>query len=314
MKILILILSTISHMILIAQSPSTMPRLELMPVLFTVLDPDGMPVEGARIEASRYGPGNAEGLTDENGKATLDLSKGRSLTVYVSKDGYYKTGGEIFRGGLYKGPDRKLIPRELADSFTIELKPVLNPVFMQHRRFRGNAPLVDKPAGYDFRVGDWVSPYGKGVTEDIYFHFHDVHLDGEAFAGTMTIYFPGEGDGIQSFQAARPFSMEFGSNLAPPNMAPVDGYQDRLSYSKEHREGDPYQSYEVTGRNYIFRTRTELDASGRILQACYGWILGEIEFDPRGEEGPELVFEYFFNPDPDPDGRSLEYNLHRPRQ
>ncbi|NDV61517.1 carboxypeptidase regulatory-like domain-containing protein [Puniceicoccales bacterium CK1056] len=314
MKIPILFTTILAHMVLVAQSPSNLPSLELTTVTFTVVDPAGQPVEGARIEASRYGPGNAEGKTDESGRVSLQLSKGRSLTVYVSKDGYYKTGGELFRGGLYKGPERKLIPREIADAYTIELKPVLDPVFMQHRRIRGNAPAVDRPVGFDLRVGDWVGPLGKGVTEDMFFHFHDVYVDGETFAGTMTITFPNEGDGIQAFQAARPFSMEFGSNLAPPNSAPLDGYEARLSYSMAHQEGDPYQSYQEKDRNYILRTRTKMDASGRILEACYGWIQGEIEFDPRGDEGPELVFSYFFNPDTDPDARSLEYNLHRPRK
>ena len=314
MKILILITTLLAHMILLAQSPASMPSHELIPVRFTVVDPEGNPVEGACIEASRHGPGNAEGMTDEQGEAVLQLTKGRSLTIYVSKDGYYKTGGELFRGGLYKGPGNKLIPRELTDSYSVELKPVLEPVFMHHRRFRGSAPAIGKPVGFDFRVGDWVAPYGKGVTEDIYFHFHEVFLDGENFAGSLTIHFPNEGDGIQAFKAARPFSMEFGSNHAPPNKAPLEGYENRLSYSKAHREGDPYQSYETKGQNYLFRTRTEMDAAGRLLQACYGWIQGEIEFDPRGAEGPGLVFEYFFNPDPDPDARSLEYNLYRPRK
>jgi hypothetical protein len=313
MKILILIIPILLPMILNAQQPAMMPTLEQIPVTFTVLDPNGEPIPEAKIEASRYGPGNAEAVTDKNGTATLQLSKGRSLTIYVSKNGYYKTGGELFRGGLYKGPDRKLIPREIEDAYTIELKPVLEPVFMQHRRFRGHAPATDKPVGFDFRVGDWVAPYGKGVTEDIYFHFHGIYVDEEAFAGTMSLSFPNEGDGIQAFMAARPFSMEFGSNLAPPNKAPLDGYEPSLSYSVSHAEGEPYQGYREKGRNYILRTRTKLDAVGRILQACYGWIQGEIEFDPRGEDGPELVFTYFFNPDTDPDARSLEYNLHRPR-
>lgn len=314
MKKLILLISLTANMILLAQQPAEMPGLEVKPVRFTVVDVDGNPVEGARIEASRYGPGNAEGITGKDGLVVLELNRGRSLTIYVSKDGYYKTGGELFRGGLYKGPERTLIPREVADEFTVVLKDVRNPVFMHHKRFRGIAPQADGPVGFDFRVGDWVGPHGKGVTSDLYFHFHDIHVDQNEFAGTMTVSFPNEGDGIQSFEAARPFSMEYGSDLAPPHDAPVDGYQTRLSYSKAHREGEPYQSYEVKGRNYVFRTRTVLDATGRILQACYGWIQGEIDFDPRDPDGPQLVFTYFFNPDPDPDARSLEYNLRVPRK
>jgi hypothetical protein len=313
MKILLPMILPFLPAILFGQVPTHLPDLSLKAVTFTVVDTDGLPVEGALIEASRHGSGSASGYTGGDGSLTLELSAGGNLHVHVSMEGFYRTAGELWQGGLDRGPSGRLEPREVPDAFTIELKAVRDPVAMKHLRFRGRAPQVDHPAGYDLRVGDWVAPHGKGVTTDLLFHFHGIHNDGEDFAGNLTIAFPNEGDGIQPFTAARPFSMEFGSDLAPPHRAPVDGYAPELSFNKAHRAGEPYQGRIIRGRNYLFRTRTVIDPGGRLLQACYGWIQGEIEFDTRDPRGPQLSFAYFFNPDPDPESRSLEYNLHRPK-
>lgn len=314
MKKHIILYTLFLSLIHVACAQPSIPDLQLKPVRFMVVDSDGVPLEGVLIEASRPGPGNAEGTTDDDGQLVLDLPAGVSLSVHAYKYGYYKTGGELWRGGMYKGPEGRLVARVMPDAFTIELKEVRHAVYMKHLRFRGIAPLADKPVGYDFQVGDWVAPFGKGVTEDILFSFRDLHFDDESHAGTMVVSFPNEGDGIQPFSGARPFSMEFGSNLTPPHKAPIDGYQSTLTYSVAHREGEPYRGYMEKDRNYIVRTRTVLDAKGKILQACYGWILDEIEFDPRDPRGPQLAFAYYFNPDPDPEARSLEYNLYVPRE
>jgi len=171
---------------------------------------------------------------------------------------------------------------------------------------------VDGPVPFDLKVGDWLAPHGRGLTADILFHFHDILVEPETYSGTLTLSFPNKGDGIQAFQAARPFSMEFGSNHAPPLSVPTTGYERSLSHSLSHTEGEPFKSYKKKQRNYLLRTRTMKDASGTIRQACYGWIEGEIEFDPRDQQGPQLVFTCYFNPDPNPDARSLEYILHVP--
>lgn len=311
MKILILI--TLLPILLVAQRSPNIPSLAQKPVHFTVIDHAGNPVESAFIEASRHGPGNASGHTNSQGKLTLQLTKGASLHVYVSKDAYYNTGGELWTGGMYKGPDRNLIAREVPDEFSITLKKVVNPVDLHHQKYRGNAPKSDKPVGFDLEKGDWITPYGRGITADIMFHFHDIHIDENGFMGSMSLYFQNPKDGIQSFEAARPFSREFGSDLAPPNLAPVNGYQQSLSHSLSHRKGEPYTSYKVDRRNYLLRSRTQVDAAGIIRQACYGWIQGEIEFDPRDPRGPQLAFTYYFNSNPDPDARSLESVRHVPK-
>lgn len=271
-------------------------------VLFTVLDSDGLPVEEARVAAAD----GTNGLTDAEGRVVLNIPANRTFFLEARKEGFYSTVGNLWTGGLYRGPDGNLVERETPDSFTVELKEIRDPVYLRFKRFRGHAPATDKPLGWDFEAGDWVIPYGNGTSADVFFHFHGILLEEKGFEGHMTLSFPEEDDGIQSFKAARPHSMEFGSDLAPPHKAPLGGYQATLSHSKIHRPGEPFQSYREDQRNYLFRVRTKRDALGQLVQACYGWFSGEIEFDPRGSPGPQLAFEYFFNPDPDPRARSLE--------
>jgi hypothetical protein len=307
-----LIQTLLLPLVVFAHGATNIPSLQKKPVKFTVLDHKQHPVEGARIEASRSGSGNEEGMTDDSGKATLQLSAGSTLYLYVSKDGYYDTGGELWTGGIHRKPSGRMAAREIPDSFTVELKPVMDPVALKRTKFRGRAPDVAGPIPFDLELSDWVEPYGRGVSHDILFQFQDILIEPEAFNGTMILSFPNNGDGIQSFQAARPFSMEFGSNHAPPLKAPVNGYQPSLRWSLSHTEGEPYKSYKVKQRNYLLRTRTVTDASGTIRQACYGWIEGEIEFDPRDPKGPQLVFTCYFNPNPHPEARSLEHISHVP--
>jgi hypothetical protein len=292
-------------------STASIPQLSTKPVTFTVTDPSGKPVAGAVLEASRPGPGNASGITAEDGTATLDLARGATLHLHATRDGYYATSGELWTGGLHREAGGQMTAREIPDAFTVVLKPVVDPVPLLRTRHRGRVPVTDEPVGFDLQAGDWLAPYGNGKLADIFFQFHGIVLEQDSFEGTMTISFPNEGDGIQSFIAARPFSREFGSNLGPPHRAPDSGYVPTLSYTLEHTEGEPFEGYTQKQRNYLLRTRTEMDAGGVIRKACYGWILGEIEFDPRDAAGPQLSFTAYINPDPAPEARSLENAAHQ---
>ncbi|MGC9450322.1 MAG: Ig-like domain-containing protein [Oceanipulchritudo sp.] len=292
--------------LLLGGQGSPLPGTDFKPVTFTVIDTAGRPVPGALVEASVPGPGNATGLTDQKGVVILQLVTGATLHLFVSRNSYYTTSGELWTGGIHKGPDGRLVPRVLPDSFTVTLKEVRDPVPLRKTVFRGRAPATGKPVGFDLEAGDWIRPYGRGTTTDLLFQFHAVELEPESFTGTMTLLFPNKGDGIQPFEAPRPFSTDFGSNLAPPHRAPVDGYRPSLSRTLAHKKGDPWSTQANHRRNYLLRTRTVLDPAGSIRRACYGWIQGEIEFDPRDPAGPQLAFTAFFNPDPHPDARSLE--------
>ncbi len=297
-------------LLLLVQPALGQSKVSHKPVTFLVVESSGMPVEDACIEASLQGPGNASGKTAADGKLELILAKESILHVYVSKTGYYSTGGELWTGGMYRNAQGKLVPREVPDSFTITLKKVLNPVELIHVQYRGKLPDTGKPVGFDMEKGDWVRPNGVGDVSDVLFYLEHVDPRHRLQESRLSVLFPNPKDGIQIFMAARPFSMAFGSNLAPPHTAPLDGYQSVLSLeSTVEKRTVP----NIKGTNYLFRTRTRTDAAGEIRQACYGWIQGDIVFDPRIPDMAQIAFTYYFNPDPDPDARSLEYIRHVPQ-
>ena len=301
--VLILLTLALTHPAQPAGQQATIPSLGDKPVRFTARATEGNPVNRARVEASRHGPGNASGFTGEDGQLTLVLTKGASLHVSVSKTGYYPSSGELWQGGMVKGPDRLLVAREVPDSFEIEIKEIRDPVPLIHRRYRGRAPVTDSPVGFDLEAGDWVRPHGSGESVDILFHFHDIRVTTGEAEGVLTVSFHHPKDGIRELAAARPFSMDFGSNLAPPHKAPLQGYRPALSLDY-HASG--METPASSRKNYLFRVRSRTDAGGQLRQACYGWIEGEFRFDPRDPAGPQLEFAYQFNPDPDPEARSLE--------
>ena len=286
---------------------------ERIPVTFTVVDTEDRPVANATIEASLPDSGNALAQTDLNGRATLHLSAIHTLSLEVSRPGYYATAGEIWRGGRYLDEDGRLVPRALPRAFEIVLKEIRHPVPLVHHSFRGHVPKVKGPVGFDLEAGDWTTPYGSGRREDLYLAFEDVHVQERAFGARLQITFPERDDGIKPFHAARPYSMEFGSNLAPPHVAPTEGYSPSFEKAIRYQRGDPLHTDASDERSFLFRIRTKRDASGTLIQACYGWIQGEIEFDPRDAKGIQLAFTYHLNADPSPQARSLEPLVERNR-
>lgn len=301
----------ITTLILLSASLGAAPALKTSELVyrqveFTIMDEEGKPIPGARVTASHPRPGNLQGETGEDGKLSLRLAVQVSLTLEVEHPDYYQSRGRIWQSGMQKRKAGEYIPREMPGSFEIVLKSIEDPRQLIYKMYRGHAPKSDQPIGFDLLVGDWIQPHGAGKVSDLLFHFHDINVNRDSFEGTMTISFPNDGDGIQPFTAPGINSQEFKSRLTPPRLAPVRGYKPRLSYTLSHSREQPWVDYKKPGRNYIFRSRTLKDASGKIRRACYGWISGEIEFDPRDPKGPQLAFTYHFNPDPNPTQRSLE--------
>lgn len=297
---------SISAALIFTVATLSLQALERVPVSFTVVDSSGHPVPRATIEASLPQGSNAVARTDASGRTSLLLSPVHNLSIEVSCPGHYSTAGEIWRGGRYLDSSGALVPRSIPRSFDIVLKEIRNPVPLLQRTYRGHVPIVKGPIGFDMEASDWTAPYGKGRREDIYVSFHDIHVEERAYGAHLRITFPGPDDGIKPFHAPRPHSMEFGSNLAPPHEAPLEGYSRSLERSIRYQRGDPLHTDASDQRSFLFRIRSQRDAAGTLTQACYGWIQGEIEFDPRDARGIQLAFTYFLNPDPSPEARSLE--------
>jgi hypothetical protein len=89
----------------------------------------------------------------------------RILYLEVNKDNYYSS--RIY--DLSTQQDLKKI---------IKLQEKINPTALYVRYHSGNSseslkfPKMDQWYNYDFKAGDWVQPYGKGITTDLKMRLH----------------------------------------------------------------------------------------------------------------------------------------------
>lgn len=280
-------------------------------ITFTVTDTRGQPVESAFLRLNTVG-GPSVVATDADGKAVVEEPFGGSIYLDVYRPSYYTSSGYLWSGGLLTGPGGRLVRPEPPAEFDIVLKKIRQPVPMRYRTYRGPAPRSERPVGFDLYRMDWVAPHGVGEVPDLLFSFTHKEQEDGSWSSAMEISFPQKRDGIQSFKAPRPFTFPFGSNLPTPHEAPLGGYESLLRLEESHEAGDSYQTGVDKPINYLFRTRTATDEAGRLVQACYGWIMGPLRYQTHADRNPRVHFVYYFNPDPAPESRSLEsYRLVR---
>ncbi len=215
------------------------------------------------------------GTTDRDGtfSATHDDRTGM-VGFSANKQGYYQTRwSQELRDPSENTGDRNI-------TVTLLLKKIANPTSMYAKKIDSfTFPAFNKPIGYDFTIGDWIAPYGKGVNSDVF--FTENHPD-EKSGYTFTISFPNPEDGIQGF--TRDWSQGV-SGLLSSHEAPLDGYQPKYEQTQ----------MPSPDRIYYFRVRTKVDDRGNIVSAHYGKIYGDI---------PQ--FTYYLNPTPNQ--RNIEFD------
>jgi hypothetical protein len=228
---------------------------------------------------------DAQGLAVVN---TPNITKEYSYTV-KNVAGYYSSGG------LYKF-DTSTNGQWLPWNPTIEivLKPIDAQVPMYAKKvWNTSLPENNKPIGYDLEIGDWVAPYGKGVTPDFIFtlerKFTSVTQD---FNATLTLTFPNDGDGIQSVM-----SDSSGSSLRTPRFAPENDYEPKLVLQMYREDGKPMVGVSANpDQNYFFRVRTKKDDWGNIVSTMYGKIYDGMGWDIFHSPTAKLRFAYYLNP------------------
>ena len=269
---------------------------------FKVVDTEGFPVTNALVSVGFFhrDPDQSrrfESRTDTNGCATLEGPSSGQLAYWIYKDGCYESSGG------YKGWMEKWMPPDSPNikkgrwqpwnpTIDVVLKEIKNPIPMYVKGVNLGVPEFDKPLGFDLEEGDWVPPYGKGVTSDFIFY---ATLDKRAPEDSdyrLTLTFQNEKDGIQ-VTGNRP--LMYGSKLASMHTAPVDGYLPKWEQFKIRRPSEKVESNWDQNRIYCFRVRTKLDEQGNIVSALYGKIYGDF-----------LYFTYYLNPNSN--DRNIEFD------
>jgi hypothetical protein len=148
---------------------------------------------------------NAEGMVKDTGETNFHLN------VHIDKVGYYKvTYAKSNKGtNLEKNQDHKL---------DVVLKKVINPIPLYAKNTKIYSKDAIKPIGYDFEIGDWVKPYGKGKSVDVYFKILYNKKNSLDFDYIFEVSFPNSLDGLQEFEGSDT------SGLRSTHQAPEQGY------------------------------------------------------------------------------------------
>ncbi|QBG49019.1 hypothetical protein EGM51_17025 [Verrucomicrobia bacterium S94] len=235
---------------------------------------------------------NREGIICFSGK-----EQEPGIGCSVDADGYYGDWGGI--EGQYMKKNLVLNRWEPWNpTIEVKMRPKKNPVPMINKRVESSKiPVWEKDLGFDLEKGDWVDPYGIGTQSDFFVNMVRRFEHSGDYDAVATIRFPNEGDGIQRYEVPDEFQS---SSFKFPYKAPLDGYQDKLILERHATLRKTECNFNPKTDLYIFRVRTELDADGNVVSACYGRTTGRIEIG----WGEVFDFSYFFNTNSQ--SRSLE--------
>ena len=255
-------------------------------------------------------PNRDSAVTDVNGRCRL---RGRTncgrMGVWARNppSGYYAPR----RGWGRRFSEKNLLgiwqPDNLVATIRLQRveRPIPIPLFVKACKLDVKREIADVNGGrfaLDLMSGDWLPPFGEGKVADIEFArlphedlgsgMNDSDVRGTSFRDSMAVRFPGEGNGLVESNPAPNLRLRI-------RTAPEDGYRpDYLCWTGRNRKLEYVGSYDEN-RCFCFRIRTRRDDRGRIVEAYYGKIYGDIlmytgyNFIVCG-----VKFLYYLNPTP----------------
>lgn len=298
--------------LLVVHLPTPACAFGIAKITLKVVDEESRPVEGAQVEACLYG-----------GCSTADAIKGITDTEGIfsasgsSPDGV--TGGGVRKEGYYiSGFHRDFVAKKFGrwqpwnKEIIVVMRPIVDPVSMYVRNRFFEIPQHGKEIGFDLMKADWVIPYGQGTHSDFIFRIDRRYKDIDEYEATMTLTFSNPHDGILVVKDGRGGDFSVGSIFRLPRTAPAEGYQAKL-VKRSSRGTAGKHTDRAEDNNFIFRVRSEVDKQGKLKQAMYGKILGDLNFAPIGslnsKEGLGAIgMHYYLNPDYT---RNLEFDPKR---
>ena len=256
-------------------------------------------------------PNRDSAVTDVNGRCRL---RGRTncgrMGVWARNppSGYYAPR----RGWGRRFSEKNLLGIWQPDNLvaTIRLQRVERPIplFVKACKLDVKREIADVNGGrfaLDLMSGDWLPPFGEGKVADIEFArlphedlgsgMNDSDVRGTSFRDSMAVRFPGEGNGLVESNPAPNLRLRI-------RTAPEDGYRpDYLCWTGRNRKLEYVGSYDEN-RCFCFRIRTRRDDRGRIVEAYYGKIYGDItfvyQFRPEFVPVASVCMSYYLNPTP----------------
>ena len=270
--------------------------------VYRVVDDEGLPVSNAtaHIWFKSYGrPQDEAGWvaeTDTNGIFVAEHRLNEKFSVGIDKEGYYHTHDEINYFGMSAEKRLSIVKdgkwQPYGETRTVVLKKIRNPIKMVVPPSRINETI---PLGewheYDLVAREWMPPYGNGKQTDVLIRLGlEAKNDISDFRATMDLCFTNSPySGVYRMQKEQ-FSEMKSCYVADTNAV----YETMVSNLYEKRPHKRTIDTRLTEDLYfVFRIRATVDASGKLVSAHYGKILGPWEFFGTMRTGA-----VYFNPTP----------------
>jgi len=275
----------------------------------------GASVDGCFLDDSASGARDRFGGTsDTNGTVCAEGRTWMGVYARFTANGYYTTtirqNLRFERSQNGKGYVR---PKRWDIDIPVLLKPVKTPVPMFYRRVAN--PYIGPFAGigryrlcctsqYDLVTGDFLPPYGKGLTADIEFDWamaiYTTNAIGRAlqYDTNCDVRMARSADGIGEGTPDGADDGQYGSLCISDYTAPTDGYIKQFSFYRKVRDAKA-ETNDDHHYLYYFRIRTQTNEMGQVTNALYGKIYGQINGS----------FTYFLNPTPN--DRNVEHDPKR---
>lgn len=300
-------------------------------VKIDVLDEVKSPIEGADVLISyaHLVDGKLDksyrGKTDAKGGFEARDKVNGSVVARISKENYYP----IFVEDVITRAEINNKKTESVD-LPLIMRRVKSPCPLYAKMVNTSIPEQDRLVGFDFELGDWVMPFGLGLTNDLFisyskkfigYKFDENELDelrdfskksaaanheewtedtfrhdAGKWIGVMKMNFQNAKEGIALVDK----DYFLYSWLRMPHKAYETGYMP--TWQREENTFSPRST--KAGVGYFLRVRVKLDDKGEVRSANYVKFTSDIQFDPRGR----VQFTYFFNPIVN--DRNLEFNPH----
>jgi hypothetical protein len=277
-----------------------------------VMGLDGKPLQGVSVKAGYTTEGGDHVIyreeTDEEGRFSFSGDVKTEISFTVDARGYYTSQIRVDSTGMDN--QGYAIPKDTNSEIT--LKPIKDPIPLHaYAEWELVLPAREKKLGYDIIVADWVAPYGKGKSADIFFEYTSEYRDLHDYNGRLVMTFPNEYDGFIEFE------VDFlnGSELKSAYYAPDSGYTTEKTWEFQRR---PHVMFSNTGErsgnfndynkptSYWLRLRTVATPEGDIKRAIYAKIYHDINFGGVHEKAFIKFTMVYVNPNVN--DRNLEFD------
>lgn len=293
-----------------------------------VVDQDGMPVADARIWGGlQTGEGYndfipIQGNTNTNGEYVIQGRCTNIIRCDITKEGYYDSEFSLSNYGYrHTFEEGKWLP--YGEMTTIVLKKITSPIPMKHAKPNLTPPPNSGEwCGYDIEHRQWVSKESVGLHSDMLVKITTESKDDVSdFQAVMEISFtnnPYAGAYLMQKDKYSEMKSVYRADTNATYQASFKFIYERHPIIREkpvkHISGMNETDTRLDANSYlVFRTRTEVDADGKLISAHYGKIYGVWEFF-----GGMRAANVQFNPTPNDinleDSETAERTLTRKRQ